>query len=62
MIEQIEFADVILLNKMDLVSPKEADEVKHALRTMNKNAEIIETTKSMVPLNKILNTGKFDFE
>ena len=47
---------------MDLVSEKEAQEVKNAIRTMNKKAEIIETTRSVVPLNKIINTGSFKFD
>ena len=60
--EQIEFANVILLNKCDLVSEQQKNEVKRILQTFNEKAEILETIKSEIDLTKILNTGKFDFE
>jgi G3E family GTPase len=60
--DQIEFADVILLNKADLVSPNQLNELKAVLKKLNPDAEVITTKNSNVDLNKILNTGKFDFE
>lgn len=62
LIDQIEFADVILLNKVDLVSEKEKQELKAVLTSLNSTARVLETTKSQVPLNAILNTRLFDFE
>ncbi|MEO0454429.1 MAG: zinc metallochaperone GTPase ZigA [Verrucomicrobiota bacterium] len=60
--DQIEFADVILLNKTDLVSEADLNKVLGHLRAMNQEAEIIQSEYGKVPLNRILDTGKFDFE
>jgi len=58
MIDQIEFADVILINKMDLVKdPIEIKRVKDTIRKLNMHAEIIDTTRSVVPMDKVINTG-----
>lgn len=63
MVDQIEFADVILVNKMDQVKdPKEVERIKDVIRKLNMHAEIIPTTRSEVSMDKIVNTGKFDFE
>merc|ERR1712084_210618 len=63
MIDQIEFADVILINKLDLVkNPKEIKKIKEVIRKLNMHAEIIGTIRSGVPMDKIINTGKFNFE
>ena len=61
LVDQIEFADVILLNKCDLVTEEIKAEVKNTIRQLNSIAEIIETTRSDVDLDKVINTGKFDF-
>lgn len=61
-IEQIEFCNLILLNKVDEVTPKEADEIKVILKTLQPVAPIIETNYADVPLKDILYTGLFDFE
>jgi G3E family GTPase len=58
--EQIAFADVILLNKADLVSKDELVQIEHAIRHINRYAKIIHTTKCDVPLNQILGLGSFD--
>jgi G3E family GTPase len=58
--EQIAFADVILLNKADLVSKDELAQIEHAIRHINRYAKIIHTTKCDVPLNQILGLGSFD--
>ena len=62
MCDQIEFANVILLNKTDLVTDKEKEEIKNTIKQFNQKAEIIETIKSKVDLDKVINTSKFNFE
>jgi G3E family GTPase len=62
LVDQIEFSDVILLNKMDLVSPEQVKKCEQLIRKLNTHAEIIHTNHSKVDLKKILNTKKFDFE
>ena len=60
--EQIEFADVILLNKCDLVTKADLKRIKGVIRQFNQRADVVETTKSKVDLREVLNTGKFDFD
>lgn len=60
--DQIEFADVIIINKSDLVKKEGIDELERVIRTLNTNAKIIKTSHSKVPLNQVLGTGLFDFE
>lgn len=61
MIDQLEFADVILLNKMDLIkNKKEIQKIRDIIQKLNPRAEIFDTTRSKVPINKIINTKKFD--
>ncbi|WP_085716153.1 zinc metallochaperone GTPase ZigA [Pseudomonas sp. B28(2017)] len=62
LIEQVEFADVILLSKVDLISSHEREELIAILERLNARAEIIPMAMGEIPLNKILNTGRFDFE
>ncbi|MDF9775966.1 zinc metallochaperone GTPase ZigA [Pseudomonas baetica] len=62
LIEQVEFADVILLSKIDLISSHEREELIAILERLNARAEIIPMAMGEIPLNKILNTGRFDFE
>jgi len=58
--DQIAFADVIVLNKMDLVTPAEAAEVEAAIRKINKFAKIHHATKSNVPIAELMDQGAFD--
>jgi G3E family GTPase len=58
--DQIEFANVILLNKCDLVPPAQAEELEAILRKLNPRAQVIRTERGKAPLNKILNTGLYD--
>ncbi|MGP1587562.1 MAG: GTP-binding protein [Treponemataceae bacterium] len=62
LIQQIEFCNTILINKTDLVSKEELDEVKSVIRALQPNAKMIETVKSQIDLDKILDTKLFDFE
>ncbi|WP_324834093.1 zinc metallochaperone GTPase ZigA [Pseudomonas saxonica] len=62
LIEQIEFADVILISKIDLISRCDREELIAILERLNAQAEIIPMVMGEVPLTKILNTGRFDFE
>ena len=62
LIDQIEFANVIILNKVDLVSQADVQELKTVLQKFNPGARIIESEYSRVPLDQVLNTGMFDFE
>lgn len=62
MIDQIEFSDIILINKIDLLDNSELEKVKDIIRKLNPGAEIVDTHRSNVSLKKILNTGKFDFD
>lgn len=61
LIEQIEFADVIILNKMDQVTPEQAGEVEAVLHTLNPRAQIHRATRGDVPLDTVMNTGLFDY-
>jgi len=61
MIDQLEFADVVLLNKRDLVTDQEANHVASLVRKLNPNALIRTTVRSNVELNYVLDTGRFSF-
>ena len=60
--EQIEFANVVVLNKLDLISPAQRDQVQALIKALNPAAEVVETTHGQVPLDRILGTGLFDIE
>ena len=62
LIDQIEFANVILLNKIDLVNNEDVSELKAVIHKLNPDARIFETDHSMIPLNEVLDTNLFDFE
>ena len=61
-IQQIEFCDTIILNKIDEASKEELSSVKDVIKALQPHAEIIETNYAKVDLSKILATKKFDFE
>lgn len=61
-IEQIEFCNIILLNKISEVTPDEAAHIKAVIRALQPNAEIIECDYCDVDLNELINTHLFDFE
>jgi len=62
LVEQIEFADVVILNKVADAAPHQVDAARKIIRSLNADARIIETSHSEVPASAILNTGLFDFE
>jgi G3E family GTPase len=62
LVDQIEFADVIILNKIDAATPEQLDAARKIIRSLNADAELIETSMSRVPLDKVLNTGRFDHD
>ncbi|MFO1759175.1 zinc metallochaperone GTPase ZigA [Pseudomonas aeruginosa] len=62
LIDQVEFADVILVSKIDLISSEQREELLAILRQLNAEAEILPMVMGQVPLAKILDTGRFDFD
>ncbi|MEM9343836.1 MAG: GTP-binding protein, partial [Pseudomonadota bacterium] len=62
LVEQIEFADVVILNKVADAGPERTDAARKIIRSLNADAKIIETNHSDVPAGSILDTGMFDFE
>ena len=61
LVDQIEFADVIVLNKLDLATPEQVAAARAIIRSLNSSAKVIETSEGDVPLSDILDTGLFDF-
>jgi G3E family GTPase len=61
-VDQVEFANVILVNKVDLVSAEDRAELLGTLKALNPSARILETERSQVPLDVVLDTGLFDME
>ena len=62
LVDQIEFADVLLVSKTDLVKSTDLDKLKAILRSLNTSAKIIPISKGQVQIDDVLNTGLFDFE
>jgi len=62
LVEQIEFADVVILNKIDAATAAQRDAARKIVRALNPDADIVETNHSRVPYHRVLNTGRFDFE
>lgn len=60
--DQIEFADIVVLNKTDDAGPDRTDAARKIIRSLNADAKIIETNHSDVPSEAILDTGLFDYE
>jgi G3E family GTPase len=60
--DQLAFADVVLINKTDLVTPEEVKRIEDTVRVINPSARIYHTQRSNVDLNKILDVGAFDLE
>ena len=62
LVEQVEFADIILVSKTDLVSAPDIDRLTAILKTLNTTAKIIPISNGNVEINNVLDTGLFDFE
>ncbi|SKR86362.1 cobalamin synthesis protein, P47K [Mycobacteroides abscessus subsp. abscessus] len=62
LIDQVEFCNVMIINKTDLVSEKELGRLEQILTTLQPDAKIIKTVNSEVDLKEVLNTQRFDFE
>ncbi|MBX3269107.1 MAG: zinc metallochaperone GTPase ZigA [Sandaracinaceae bacterium] len=62
LVEQVEFADVLVLNKTDLVDADELAQVEGALRALNRRARIVRSVRGDVPLGAVLGTGLFDHD
>ncbi len=62
LIDQVEFADVLLINKCDLVAEPDLAKLEVLLERLNPGAEVIRSSNGQVPLRQILDTGSFDFE
>lgn len=61
-IDQIEFANTIIINKLDLVTEEQLKYVENLVKSLNPSAEILKTTNCNVDLSKVINTKKFNFE
>lgn len=62
LVDQIEFCNVLVLNKTDLMQPSEIARLEGILKTFNPSAQIIHSQFGEVPLDRIMNTGLFDFD
>lgn len=62
LVDQIEFCDVLVLNKTDLMSPTEIAQLEAMLKAFNPRAQIVRSQFGQVPLNRMINTGLFNFE
>ncbi len=62
LVDQVEFADVLVLNKADLVNKRELKAVEGVLKKLNPGATLLHSERGQVPLREILDTGRFDLE
>lgn len=62
LVDQVEFANVILINKVDLVTKEQIAKIHATIKMLNPDAKVFETTQSKIPIKEIINTGLFDFE
>ena len=62
LVDQVEFADVLLISKTDLVEQTDIDRLSAILKTLNTHAQIIPIDHGQVPMDKVLNTGLFDMD
>lgn len=59
LVDQVEFADVVIINKTDLVSPYDLEQLDQIIRRLNPRAEILHAAESQIPVSQILGTGRF---
>lgn len=62
LVDQIEFCDVLILNKTDLMTPAEIGQLEGILKTLNPRAQLLHSSFGKVSLDRIMNTGLFDFD
>lgn len=62
LVDQIEFSDVIILNKLDLINPNQKQDVISIIKGLNPDAKLVESQYGRIPLHEILNTQRFNFE
>ena len=62
LIEQVEFADVLIVNKVDKINDSKKEELTNLLRRLNPDAKLLFAKYGKVPLEEMLNTGLFDFD
>ncbi|MEO1523583.1 MAG: GTP-binding protein, partial [Cyanobacteria bacterium J06633_2] len=62
LVDQVEFADVILISKTDLATPADIERLTAILKTLNTHAKIVPIAQGQVNIDQVLNTGLFDFE
>jgi G3E family GTPase len=62
LIDQVEFSDIILISKSDLAEPADVDRLVAILKTLNTGADIIPIENGNIDIDRVLNTGLFDFE
>ena len=62
LVEQIEFADVVVLNKIGTATPQQRDAARKIVVALNPDAKLIEADFGAVDLKQVLGTGRFDFE
>ena len=62
LVDQIEFADILLVSKTDLVESEDIEKLKAILKSLNTNAQILPISQGQVDVEEVLDTGLFDFE
>ena len=62
LVDQVEFADILLISKIDLVEASEVNRLKAILKTLNTHAQIIPISLGKIDIDKVINTNLFDFE
>ncbi|WKC16555.1 GTP-binding protein [Acetobacter pasteurianus] len=62
LVEQIEFADVVVLNKVSTATPAQREAARQVVQALNADADIIETDQGIVPCARILDTHRFDYD
>ncbi|MCD0157762.1 GTP-binding protein [Deinococcus sp. 6GRE01] len=60
--EQLEFADIVVLNKLDLAAPDDVKQLRELVAITNPRARVLDATQSRLPAAELLNTGLFDFD
>ena len=61
LVDQVEFADIILISKTDIASSREVERLKAIIKTLNTHAKIIPIAKGQIDIKEVLDTGLFDF-